>query len=75
MKLQIAGLNTGFDDVVTRKTGSSVSFWYYNGPNLLAVDAMNDPRAYMIGKRLIEAGRSPKKSLIKDTSLDLKSLL
>ena len=75
VKLQIAGLNTGFDDVVTRKTGSSVSFWYYNGPNLLAVDAMNDPRAYMIGKRLIEAGRSPTKSLIKDTSLDLKSLL
>ncbi|MDB2320762.1 NAD(P)/FAD-dependent oxidoreductase [Amylibacter sp.] len=75
VKLQIAGLNTGFDDVVTRKTGSSVSFWYYNGPNLLAVDAMNDPRAYMIGKRLIEAGRSPTKSLIKDISLDLKSLL
>ena len=75
VKLQIAGLNTGFDDVVTRKTGSSVSFWYYNGPNLLAVDAMNDPRAYMIGKRLIEAGRSPTKNLIKDTSLDLKSLL
>ena len=75
VKLQIAGLNTGFDDVVTRKIGSSVSFWYYNGPNLLAVDAMNDPRAYMIGKRLIEAGRSPTKSLIKDTSLDLKSLL
>ncbi|MDA9313413.1 NAD(P)/FAD-dependent oxidoreductase [Amylibacter sp.] len=75
VKLQIAGLNTGFDDVVTRKIGSSVSFWYYNGPNLLAVDAMNDPRAYMIGKRLIEAGRSPTKSLIKDISLDLKSLL
>ncbi|MDB9816719.1 NAD(P)/FAD-dependent oxidoreductase [Amylibacter sp.] len=75
VKLQIAGLNTGFDDVVTRKTGSSVSFWYYNGPNLLAVDAMNDPRSYMIGKRLIEAGLSPTKSSIKDTSLDLKSLL
>ena len=36
---------------------------------------MNDPRAYMIGKRLIEAGRSPEKDLVKDTSADLKSLL
>ena len=29
------------------------------GDTLLAVDAMNDPRAYMVGKRLIEAGKSP----------------
>jgi len=36
---------------------------------------MNDPRAYMIGKRLIEAGRSPSKDLIEDIAVDLKSLL
>jgi len=29
----------------------------------------------MIGKRLIEAGRSPSKDLIKDIAVDLKSLL
>ena len=37
----------------------SQSVWYYAGPRLLAVDAMNDPRAYMTGKRWIEAGVSP----------------
>jgi len=76
VKLQIAGLNTGYGRVVTRQgDGQSVSFWYYQGDTLLAVDAMNDPRAYMIGKRLIEAGKSPDPAVISDASSDLKALL
>ena len=75
MKLQIAGLNTGFDNIVTRKTEGATSFWYYQGDTLLAVDAMNDPRAYMVGKRLIEAGKSPDKTAVMDTDTDLKQLL
>ncbi len=76
VKLQIAGLNTGYTSVVTRQgDGLSVSFWYYLGDTLLAVDAMNDPRAYMIGKRLIEAGKSPDPAVIADTGSDLKALL
>ena len=35
---------------------------------------MNDPRAYMVGKRLIEAGRSPSAQEITDAP-DLKALL
>lgn len=75
VKLQIAGLNTGYDRIVTRPDGASVSFWYYAGDRLLAVDAMNDPRAYMIGKRLIEAGRSPDPALVADPATDMKSLM
>lgn len=76
VKLQIAGLNTGYDRVVTRKgDGQTTSFWYYDGGTLLAVDAMNDPRGYMIGKRLIEAGKSPDPAIIGDPAADLKSLL
>jgi 3-phenylpropionate/trans-cinnamate dioxygenase ferredoxin reductase subunit len=77
VKLQIAGLNVGYDRVVTRagdKAGD-VSFWYYRGDELLAVDAANEPRAYMVGKRLIEAGKSPAPALVGDTSVELKSLL
>lgn len=76
VKLQIAGLNTGYDRVISRRgEGQSASFWYYKGGALLAVDAMNDPRGYMIGKRLIEAGKSPDPALIADPSTELKSLL
>jgi 3-phenylpropionate/trans-cinnamate dioxygenase ferredoxin reductase component len=75
-KLQIAGLNTGYDHIVTRgPDGDSVSYWYYQGDRLLAVDAMNDPRAYMVGKRLIEMGRSPDPAAIADPATQLKALL
>ena len=76
VKLQIAGLNTGYDRIVTRAgEGGAVSFWYYRGDQLLALDAMNDARAYMIGKRLIEAGKSPDPAVIADPTADLKPLL
>jgi len=75
VKLQIAGLNTGYDRVVTRDGGTAKSFWYFKGDTLLAVDAANDPRGYMIGKRLIEAGKSPDAAVIADASSDLKALL
>ncbi|MCB1397281.1 MAG: FAD-dependent oxidoreductase [Rhodobacter sp.] len=76
VKLQIAGLNTGHDRVVVRpgdKPGSQ-SHWYYRGATLLAVDAMNDPRAYMTGKRLIEAGHSPLPEAVADPAVALKAL-
>jgi len=75
-KLQIAGLNTGYDRVVVRPgEGDSRSHWYYAGDTLLAVDAMNDPRAYMVGKRLLEAGKSPAAEVVADPATELKSLL
>ena len=75
-KLQIAGLNMGYDNVITRgPEGEAVSFWYFKGDQLIAVDAMNDSRAYMVGKRLIETGKSPEKSAVADIGNPVKSLL
>ncbi len=77
VKLQIAGLNMGYDDVITRvgdKDGM-VSFWYFKGDQLLAVDAMNDPRGYMIGKRIIEAGKTVDKVAVGNPETNLKKLL
>ena len=78
VKLQIAGLNTGYARVVTRPgtRPGSVSLWYFDADDrLLAVDAANEPRAYMIGKRLIEAGASPAPAQVADPGTDLKALL
>ncbi|MBE9637757.1 NAD(P)/FAD-dependent oxidoreductase [Salipiger mangrovisoli] len=76
VKLQIAGLNAGYDRVVRRGTGEGpVSHWYYREGQLIALDAMNDPRAYMVGKRLIEAGKSADPEVIADAASDLKALL
>jgi len=75
-KLQIAGLNAGYTDVYIREgDGDARSHWYYDGDRLIAVDAMNDARNYMIGKRLIEAGKSPAPSAITDPDTDMKALL
>ncbi len=75
-KLQIAGLNSGYDRIVTRgPEAEAISFWYFNGVDLLAVDAMNDPRAYMVGKRLIEMGKSPDPEMVADLAINLKVLL
>ncbi len=76
VKLQIAGLNTGYDRVVTRPgdTGA-MSVWYFAAERLLAVDAMRDPRAYMIGKRIIEAGQTVDPLALADPSCALKMLM
>lgn len=74
-KLQIAGLNAGYDAVHVRDAGEARSHWYFRQGRLIAVDAMNDARAYMIGKRLIEAGKSPAPEVLADPTTDLKALL
>jgi 3-phenylpropionate/trans-cinnamate dioxygenase ferredoxin reductase subunit len=75
-KLQIAGLNTGYDRVAVRQgDGAGRSHWYFAGARLLAVDAMNDGRAYMVGKRLLETGRSPAPEVLADAGTDLRALV
>ncbi|WP_411036533.1 NAD(P)/FAD-dependent oxidoreductase [Shinella sp. BYT-45] len=76
--LQIAGLNLGYD-AVHEKTfparPASRVHWYYRQDRLIACDAMNAPRDYMIAKRLIEAGQSPDPAILCRPDADLKTLL
>ncbi|XWN29227.1 MAG: FAD-dependent oxidoreductase [Devosia sp.] len=75
-KLQIVGIGDGYDRIVTRRgAGDSVSFWYFAEGSLIAVDAINDARAYMTAKRLLDRGQSPDPDAVADPSTDLKSLL
>ncbi|MCZ6882829.1 MAG: FAD/NAD(P)-binding oxidoreductase [Gammaproteobacteria bacterium] len=75
-KLQIAGLNIGYTQTVLRAgvkpEGQSV--WYYSDDRLIAVDAMSDPLAYAMGRKIIGAGLHPTPQQIADSSVDLKSL-
>jgi 3-phenylpropionate/trans-cinnamate dioxygenase ferredoxin reductase subunit len=75
VKLQIAGLNAGYDRTITRPGAreAALSVWYFDADRLLAVDAMNDPRAYMSAKRWLEAGVSPDPARIADPAWDLKN--
>lgn len=74
--LKIAGLNRGYDRVVERKGDKpgSLSVWYFRGGSLVAVDAMNDPKSYMMGKRWLAVGQTPDPSLLSDAVRPLKSI-
>jgi 3-phenylpropionate/trans-cinnamate dioxygenase ferredoxin reductase subunit len=74
VKLQIAGLNRGYDRTVVRPGAreGALSVWYFAGPRFVAVDAMNDARAYMTGKRWLEAGVSPDPAKLADPAVELR---
>jgi len=75
-KLQIVGLNLGHDHTVVRPgaSESSLSVWYYRGDRLLAIDAMNEPKSYAFGRKIIEAGKNPAPEIVADPATDLKAL-
>ena len=53
----------------------SLSHWYFKSEKLISVDAINDPRSYMIGKRIIENNIPVSPEIISDINYDLKKLL
>lgn len=77
VKLQIAGFNLGYDKTVVRLGAreGSLSVWYFQENVLIAVDAINDAKAYVTGKKLLDLERSVDPSMIEDPALDLKSLI
>lgn len=76
-KLQIAGFNMGYDQTVIRpgQRDGAHSVWYFAGERFIAVDAINDPKPYMFGKRLLELGREVSSEQAADPQFDLKSLI
>jgi 3-phenylpropionate/trans-cinnamate dioxygenase ferredoxin reductase subunit len=77
VKLQIAGLSQGYDNVVLRgdpETGRSFAVFYFQGDRLLAVDAINRPGEFMMGKKLLIAGARIDKKKLADESIPVKSL-
>jgi 3-phenylpropionate/trans-cinnamate dioxygenase ferredoxin reductase subunit len=76
-KLQIAGLNLGYDDALLRpgKNERSQSVWYFKGEQLLAVDSMNDAAAFVTAKKLLERGASVPRSAVLDPAAEFKNWL
>ncbi|WP_321960552.1 NAD(P)/FAD-dependent oxidoreductase [Paraburkholderia sp. J7] len=75
LKLQIAGLSEGFDDVVTRgdpRNGRSFAAFYYRQGRLIAVDAVNRPKEFMMSKRFLAEQQSADPQRVADESIDIK---
>jgi 3-phenylpropionate/trans-cinnamate dioxygenase ferredoxin reductase subunit len=76
LKLQIAGLSSGYDTTVVRGDidGGSFSVFYLAGGRVIAVDAINDARMFIMAKqRLGEKPRWPVEA-IADTDCDLSRM-
>ncbi|WP_320196277.1 NAD(P)/FAD-dependent oxidoreductase [Agrobacterium rosae] len=77
VKLQIAGFNMGYDETLLRpgQREGSHSVWYFRQGRFIAVDAINDAKAYVSGKKLLDTGKEPNRAVLEDHSADLKLLL
>jgi len=76
LKLQIAGLSEGYDDVKIRGNPAERSFscLYFSGGRLIATDAINSPRDFVHSKQLIADGAAIDMARITDTEIALKDL-
>ncbi|MFE7172331.1 NAD(P)/FAD-dependent oxidoreductase [Streptomyces sp. NPDC057616] len=77
LKLQIAGLSTGYDEYVVRGEPSDERFsvLYYRGGELLAVDAVNSPADYMAVRRALGQGATVPPDGAGDPGTPLKTLV
>lgn len=76
LKLQIAGLSTGYDDVVIRGNPADRSFacLYLKDGKLIAADAVNSPKEFVQSKALIAAHTVIDREQLADTEIQLKEL-
>lgn len=75
IKLQMVGLSEGYDQVVVRKAPEnrkSFSVWYFKGDRLLAVDAVNNAKAYVYGTKFIKSGQLVDKSKLANPEVEFK---
>ena len=78
LKLQIAGLSQGYDEVIIRgdiTSGRNFAAFYLKEGKLLAVDAVNKPQEFMLGKRIISNAQDIDVSGLADENVSLKDLI
>jgi 3-phenylpropionate/trans-cinnamate dioxygenase ferredoxin reductase subunit len=77
LKLQMAGLTIGYDQVVLRGDieGEKFSALYYRDNRLIAVEAVNMPGDYMAARRILEGGGNIPPEAAADMEIPLKTHL
>jgi 3-phenylpropionate/trans-cinnamate dioxygenase ferredoxin reductase subunit len=77
LKLQIAGLSTGYDQTVLRGNPDSDAFsvLYYRGGRLIAIDCVNQVSDFMAARRCLSNGGTIDAAAASDSSVALKTLI
>jgi 3-phenylpropionate/trans-cinnamate dioxygenase ferredoxin reductase subunit len=77
LKLQIAGLSQGFDQVVIRgdsENSRSFAAFYFCEGRFIAVDAINRPKEFMTSKRALTSGQDVDLLKLADDAIDIKDV-
>ncbi len=78
IKLQTVGLFNGYDEALLREEKEKencFSVWYFKGDRLVAVDAVNNAKAYVTGMRLLKEKGLVDKAKLRDNTVGLKPAL
>lgn len=77
LKLQIAGLSTGYDSTVVRGDPETEHFsiLYYRAGRLIAIDTVNNVHDYLAGKKALAQGMTIPPDAAADASVPLKTLV
>lgn len=77
LRLQVAGLPQGADDVVIRgdMPGDRFSVYRFKAGRLMAVESVNMPADHMLARKLFSRDACPGPRQVADAAFDLKSLL
>jgi len=79
-KLQTVGVNAGFDQAVVRgditdAKGEGFAVFYCQAGRVLAIDCINRPKEFMIGKRFVQGKVQVDIAALADESVELAGLL
>jgi 3-phenylpropionate/trans-cinnamate dioxygenase ferredoxin reductase subunit len=77
LKLQIAGISQGYDEIVIRgdPSGKSFAVYYLAGGIVIAVDAINSPRDFLAGKKIVGAKVAIASTALADPKTDVAALV
>ena len=77
MKLQMAGISTGYDETVLRGNPDEEKFSviYYRNGRLIAIDSVNEVLDYMAVRKALGAGQTIPADKAGDTSVKLKDMV
>jgi len=78
IKLQIAGLSAGYDQVVMRgdpHAARSFAAFYLKDGRLIAADCVNRPQEFMLSKKIISEQRDVSAERLADESIAVKELM
>jgi len=78
LKLQIAGLSQGYDQVVIRgnpQTSRSFAAFYFQNGQLTAADCVNRPSEFMLTKKLLSQRLTPDPARLADDAVGIDSFL